>query len=98
MSSHREELSPEVRAFLHCRLQELHGRRCFYCGRNFRRRPMRRKTLDHYVPHSVWPGWDVANLVLACEGCNLAKGDRLPWPLVWLLLAVFRPENWELTA
>lgn len=59
---------------------------------------MRRKTLDHYVPHRIWPGWDIDNLVLACERCNLAKDDTLPWPLVWLLLAVYRPENWELTA
>lgn len=98
MSAARTELAPEVRTFLHCRLKELHGPRCFYCRRNFRRRPMRRKTLDHYIPHRMWPGWDVANLVLACERCNLAKADSLPWPLVWLLLAVYRPENWELTA
>ncbi|MFI7681426.1 HNH endonuclease [Streptomyces griseoaurantiacus] len=98
MSAARADLSPQLRTFLHCRLRELHGGRCFYCRRNFRRRPGRRKTLDHYVPHRIWPGWNVENLVLACEGCNLAKGDVLPWPLAWLLLAVFRRENWGLTA
>lgn len=94
----RASLAPALKAYLHCELKARHGGRCFYCRRNFRRRPMRRKTVDHYVPYRYWPGWDVDNLVLACERCNLAKADRLPWPLVWLLLAVYRPENWELTA
>lgn len=94
----RPDLDPEARAYLHCRLKELHGSRCFYCRRNFRRRPGRRKTLDHYIPHRLWAGWDVDNLVLACERCNLAKGDTLPLPFAWLLLATFRRENWELTA
>ncbi|GGT86425.1 HNH endonuclease [Streptomyces coeruleorubidus] len=94
----RPDIDPELRAFFQCHLAARDGRRCFYCRRNFKKRPMRRKTLDHYVPHWIWPGWDVDNLVLACERCNLAKGAALPWPLVWLLLATFRPENWELTA
>ncbi|MEU3105589.1 HNH endonuclease [Streptomyces griseoflavus] len=98
MSVVREVLSGEARAYFQCALAARDGRRCFYCRRNFRARPMRRKTLDHYIPHRIWPGWAVDNLVLACERCNLAKADSLPWPLVWLLLAVFRPENWELTA
>ncbi|MEU6101162.1 HNH endonuclease [Streptomyces flaveolus] len=98
MSTQRVELTPEARTFLHCFLKGRDGSRCFYCRRNFRRRPGRRKTLDHYIPHRIWSGWDVDNLVLACERCNLAKDDVLPWPLVWLLLATFRRENWELTA
>ena len=53
---------------------------------------------DHYIPHWIWPGWDVDNLVLACEGCNSAKGGALPWPLVWLLLAEFPRDGWELAA
>ncbi|MEU6768631.1 HNH endonuclease [Streptomyces sp. NPDC046853] len=88
----------EERTFFQCVIAARDGRRCFYCARNFKPRPMRRKTLDHYIPHRVWPGWEVANLVLACERCNLAKGDALPWPLVWLLLAVFRQDEWELIA
>lgn len=94
----RPDIDPELRAFFHCRLQELHGRRCFYCRRNFKKSRMRRKTLDHYIPHRIWPGWNVDNLVLACEGCNLAKADRLPWPLVWLLLATYQQSGWELAA
>jgi len=98
MSAARLALSGEKRTYLHCALRGRDGGRCFYCHRNFKKTGGRRKTLDHYVPHRIWPGWDVDNLVLACERCNLAKADRLPWPLVWLLLAVYRPENWELTA
>ncbi|MEV8548225.1 HNH endonuclease [Streptomyces glaucescens] len=99
MSTPREELTVEQRGFLHCQLQARDGKRCFYCHRHFKsNRPHRRKTLDHYVPHRIWPGWNVENLVLACAECNVAKGGALPWPLVWLLLAVYRPENWELTA
>lgn len=98
MSTPREDLTEERRTYFHCAIQNRDGRRCFYCRRNFRRRPMRRKTLDHYIPHRIWPGHELDNLVLACERCNLAKADSLPWPLVWLLLAVFQRENWELTA
>ncbi|MQA96265.1 MAG: endonuclease [Streptosporangiales bacterium] len=65
-----------------------HGKRCFYCGRNFKPRRNRRKTFDHYIPYALWPGWEPANLVLACEACNTRKGSVLPWPLVWSLLRV----------
>jgi 5-methylcytosine-specific restriction endonuclease McrA len=98
VSAARVPLTEEQRAYLQCAIQARDGRRCFYCLRNFRRRPGRRKTLDHYIPHRLWPGWELDNLVLACERCNLAKADSLPWPLVWLLLAVHRPERWELAA
>lgn len=85
--SRREDLPTDVRCFLHCRLQELHGKRCFYCRRNFGKTRLRRRTLDHYIPYRIWSGWDIENLVPACAGCNNAKADSLPWPLVWLLLA-----------
>jgi len=98
VSTKRESLTVEERGFLQCALGARDGRRCFYCRRNFKKSRLRRKTLDHYVPHRIWPGWDLSNLVLACEGCNLAKADALPWPLVWLLLATFRPDSWELVA
>lgn len=94
----REHLDQEVRAYLQCAIAARDGRRCFYCSRNFKKRPMRRKTLDHYIPWWIWPGWDVGNLVLSCERCNLAKGAVLPWPLVWLLLSTYRRDGWELAA
>ncbi|QLJ05709.1 HNH endonuclease [Streptomyces sp. NEAU-sy36] len=100
MSTKREELTLEQRGFVHCTLASRDGRRCFYCRRNFKSgRPMRRKTIDHYIPHRIWPGYELDNLVLACERCNLAKGDLLPWPLVWLLLnTFFARDAWELAA
>lgn len=98
MSTNRLALSGGQRMYLHCAIKNRDGIRCFYCRRHFKKSEGRRKTLDHYVPHRIWPGWHLDNLVLACEGCNLAKDDALPWPLVWLLLAVYRPEDWELTA
>lgn len=98
MSAVRERLTEEQKTYLHCALRERDGGRCFYCRRNFKKRSQRRKTLDHYVPHRIWPGWGLDNLVLACERCNLAKADSLPWPFVWLLLTTYRQSNWELIA
>jgi len=48
---------------------------CQYCGRPF---PSQDLTFDHVVPRSrggttVW-----TNVVTACGGCNLLKGNRLP--------------------
>ncbi|MGW3352581.1 HNH endonuclease [Nonomuraea rubra] len=65
------------------------GPACFHCGTRFAD-PSTEATFDHYLPSTLWrtrrhnAPW---NVVLACDGCNGAKGDRLPWPLVWLLLA-----------
>jgi len=48
---------------------------CQYCGEA---RPSHDLTFDHVVPRSrggrtVW-----CNVVTACSGCNLLKGNRLP--------------------
>ncbi|MEV8396183.1 HNH endonuclease signature motif containing protein [Streptomyces sp. NPDC057596] len=93
--SNREDLTAEMRCFLHCRLKELHGPRCFYCRRKFGTTRLRRKTLDHYIPYRIWPGWNIENLVLACERCNNAKADSLPWPVVWLLLSCYAQQSGE---
>ncbi|MFJ8335227.1 HNH endonuclease [Streptomyces sp. NPDC094437] len=61
------------------------GGRCFYCRVPFT--GPREATIDHYIPYALWRTWWVPNLVLACNDCNQGKRDRLPWPLVWLLLA-----------
>lgn len=61
------------------------GRCCFYCRTPFGEE-LAGSTLDHYLPYAWWRCHRAWNLVLACEPCNQAKGDTLPWPLVWLLL------------
>ena len=48
---------------------------CQYCGRNFRSEEL---TFDHVVPRSRGGRTTWANVVTACQGCNLRKGDRLP--------------------
>lgn len=80
------------RAFKH-QLAARDGGRCHYCRRGVE--DPTTLTLDHYVP-ADWArryGWsgvhEPYNLVLACRPCNRAKGTRLPWPLVWVLLARF---------
>ncbi|MGW0293287.1 HNH endonuclease [Streptomyces tuirus] len=72
-------------------LAERDGRRCFYCRIEFDL--LKGVTVDHYVPKSVWPCNLPANLVLACEPCNRAKGDRLTWSMAAVLLAWARKEN-----
>ncbi|UQI43214.1 HNH endonuclease [Streptomyces sp. HU2014] len=72
-----------------------HGARCFYCGVPFT--DVAEATLDHYIPYSLWRTWWVPNLVLACADCNQGKADRLPWPLVWLLLSQDRT-GWAVAA
>lgn len=48
---------------------------CFYCDRSIRRR----YHVDHFIPLSRggthWP----KNLRLACQPCNAAKRDLMPW-------------------
>ena len=64
-----------------------HGARCFYCHTPFPDPAV--ATLDHYLPWCLSHRNDKYNLVLACESCNNAKADQLPWPLVWVLLAAY---------
>ena len=68
--------------------------RCQYCGLEERSEDL---TFDHLVPRSrggrtVW-----TNVVTACQGCNLKKGDRLPEECgVRPLRPVFQPTTYEL--
>ncbi|WP_255951004.1 HNH endonuclease [Streptomyces odontomachi] len=67
------------------------GARCYYCRTPFDA-ALSDATLDHYVPYCVWPENRPRNLVLACEPCNQAKADRLPyWVTVLLDAAVNTP-------
>ncbi|MGV9337871.1 HNH endonuclease [Streptomyces sp. NPDC003688] len=84
----KRPLPPELQ---HCSretrlyLAERDGRRCFYCQAPFD--SLHDATTDHYIARSVWPCNMPANLVLACEPCNLAKADGLTWSMAAVLLA-----------
>ncbi|MEO9329132.1 HNH endonuclease [Gordonia aurantiaca] len=49
---------------------------CFYCNAAVRRS----RHVDHVLPWSRVGIDGLANLVLACQGCNSSKSDRLPAP------------------
>ena len=48
---------------------------CQYCDRDF---PASDLTFDHVIPRSRGGRTTWANVVAACEPCNLAKGSRTP--------------------
>lgn len=85
VSRNRSEMKSKRRGKVRAALANRDGHKCFYCGQSFTEKV--RATLDHYIPYSLWRSWRQENLVLACQACNEAKADLLPWPLVWLLLA-----------
>jgi len=57
------------------RLHNKQKRRCYYCGKKYKKK----FHIDHYVPlarkGSNWP----SNLRITCPRCNLSKGAKLPW-------------------
>lgn len=55
-------------------LKEAFGPRCFYCGSAL----PRGNPVDHVLPWSRLGIDGLANLVLACQGCNTAKLHALP--------------------
>ncbi|MEE1818481.1 HNH endonuclease [Streptomyces sp. SP18ES09] len=70
------------------------GGSCFYCRKPFTDETP--ATFDHYIPRAIWRTWRQRNLVLACEPCNHAKGDLLPWPVAALLLRNVRHSDvWQ---
>ena len=48
---------------------------CQYCGEA---RPSHELTFDHVIPRSRGGRTQWINVVTACQGCNLKKGNRLP--------------------
>ena len=48
---------------------------CQYCGDDY---PSEELTFDHVIPRSRGGRTTWANVVTACQVCNLEKGDRLP--------------------
>lgn len=70
------------------------GWQCMYCRAPFT--DELRPTLDHFIPYSLWHTGNQHNLVLACQPCNGAKADRLPWTVAYLLLdRVARNPMWR---
>lgn len=54
---------------------------CRYCRRPVRSdttRPRFMATIDHILPQNRGGRTEASNVVLACEVCNMAKGDRTP--------------------
>ena len=47
------------------------GERCYYCHQPL---PLKMLTIDHYVPRFSGGQNHTDNFVLACRGCNAAKG------------------------
>ncbi|MGY4920002.1 HNH endonuclease [Streptomyces sp. 900116325] len=81
MSTHH--LTASRRRLRKEQLARRHGARCTYCLLPFA--SLREATIDHIVPHSVFPTWSVVHLTLACRACNHAKADRLPLSMALLL-------------
>ena len=48
---------------------------CQYCGQHFSSEEL---TFDHVVPRSRGGRTTWTNVVTACQGCNLRKGDHMP--------------------
>ena len=50
------------------------GGRCFWCRATF---PLADMTRDHVIPRGWGGNPDWPNIVLSCEPCNTARGQRL---------------------
>jgi 5-methylcytosine-specific restriction endonuclease McrA len=77
----RERLDAQLRAYLDAASE------CYWCGR-----PITERTglhIDHVIPRCAGGSSEAANLVPACERCNLSKSGKLPWD--WL---PDRPDLW----
>lgn len=48
---------------------------CEYCGRRLSASKAGKPNMDHRLPIARGGGAEVTNLVLACAGCNRAKGE-----------------------
>lgn len=80
-------------------LWQLQGRRCYRCNQIMtalninhpRSPPTDFRTRDHVVPKGG-NGGNRGNVLLACEGCNLEKGNRLPWACELIYLAAINAQ------
>lgn len=82
-------LRGEIKQRIRAHVAERDGQRCHYCRQPFGD-DLTGATLDHYIPHCLWPTNKPRNLVLACAPCNQAKADRLP---LFLAVVLCPPED-----
>lgn len=54
------------------------GAHCHYCGVRLTKST---RTRDHVIPRSKGGSDAGFNIVLACPGCNVKKGDTMPGPI-----------------
>ena len=67
---------------------------CQYCGDDF---PTHELTFDHVIPRSRGGRTAWENVVTACGGCNLLKGNHLPAEVgMFPILAPAQPTTFEL--
>ncbi len=48
---------------------------CQYCGKKFKSEEL---TYDHLIPKSKGGKTEWTNILMACEGCNGKKGNKMP--------------------
>lgn len=53
--------------------------RCHYCGEEVGYVGKDKFQVDHFIPLSRGGSNWASNIVIACPGCNAAKGDQMPW-------------------
>lgn len=64
-----------------------HGGLCHYCGTPLTKFGPEKFQVDHFIPLSRGGTNYSNNLVCACQGCNLSKGNKMPWE--------FRPARFD---
>ena len=73
-AARRHPLAPAVRKTM----IGWQGERCFYCERPLGSRAERPDHVDHVVPFRFVYSTHAYNCVVACQGCNCAKSNKLP--------------------
>lgn len=55
------------------------GGRCHYCDELLETFGPNKFQVDHFIPLARGGTNYAVNIVCACPGCNLAKGNKMPW-------------------
>lgn len=98
-SIHRPDPRRVVIARLRARVAAEQNHRCCYCGVRTTQEQGHdhSATLEHVVPVSLGGADTYANVVLACFGCNQARGSRMDTLPVLIVCAMnnARPPAWR---